>query len=85
LGSAGSQRPIFEPQAAYEPPGVYGNVVCAKFGNLKHLPLYVLLGVSAGAAHLLFDGEESLGASGAINGIIGAYTVLFYPNQNPSP
>jgi membrane associated rhomboid family serine protease/DNA-directed RNA polymerase subunit RPC12/RpoP len=60
---------------------VFGNAVCAKLGNLKHVPLYIMLGVSAGAAHLLFDGEEALGASGAINGIIGAYAVLFYQNE----
>jgi len=60
---------------------LFGNAICAKLGNLKHLPLYILMGLAAGAVHLLFDGEHALGASGAINGIIGMYAVLFYQNE----
>ncbi len=60
---------------------VFGNAICAKLGNLRHLPLYILLGVSAAVAHLLFSDGKALGASGAINGIIGAYAVLFYQNE----
>jgi len=60
---------------------LFGNAVCAKLGNLRHLPLYILLGLAAAAAHLLLDSEHALGASGAINGIIGMYAVLFYQNE----
>ena len=60
---------------------LFGNAVCAKLGNLKHLPLYILMGFSAAAFHLLLDGDPALGASGAINGIIGMYAVLFYQNE----
>lgn len=60
---------------------IFGNAVCAKVGNLRYLVLYVLLGVAAGVTHLLFDARPALGASGAINGVVGMYLVLFYENR----
>ncbi len=60
---------------------IFGNGLCAKLGNLKYLFLYVLCGVAAAAAHLLFDADPALGASGAINGVVGMYLVLFYENE----
>ena len=59
---------------------IFGNAVCAKVGNLRYLVLYVLLGVAAAVAHLLFDSRPVIGASGAINGVVGMYLVLFYEN-----
>ncbi len=60
---------------------IFGNAVCAKLGNLRYLGFYVLLGVVAGAAQLLYDSRPQLGASGAINGVVGMYLVLFYENE----
>ncbi len=60
---------------------IFGNAVCAKVGNLRYLVLYVLLGTTAGVTHLLFDSRPALGASGAINGVVGMYLVLFYENR----
>lgn len=60
---------------------LFGNAVCAKVGNLRYLVLYVLLGVSAGVTHLLFSSGSAVGASGAINGIVGMYLVLFFENN----
>lgn len=60
---------------------LFGNAVCAKVGNLRYLLLYILLGAMAGVAHLLFSGGDALGASGAINGVVGMYLVLFYENE----
>jgi len=60
---------------------LFGNAVCAKLGNLAYLPLYILVGIAGGIAHLLAGYGPGLGASGAINGIIGMYTVLFYQNE----
>ena len=40
---------------------IFGNAVCAKIGNRFYLPVYVGLGVIAGAAHLLFAGGSVLG------------------------
>ena len=59
---------------------VFGNAVCAKIGNLRYLLMYVLFGVSAGIVHLLWVGGPALGASGAINGVVGMYLVLFPEN-----
>jgi len=60
---------------------IFGNAVCAKIGNLKYLLWYILLGMAAGVAHLLAGYDVALGASGAINGIVGTYLVLFYENE----
>lgn len=60
---------------------IFGNAVCAKVGNLRYLLLYVLLGVVAGVTHLLFDSDPAIGSSGAINGVVGMYLVLFYENN----
>jgi membrane associated rhomboid family serine protease/DNA-directed RNA polymerase subunit RPC12/RpoP len=60
---------------------IFGNAVCARIGNLKYLLWYILLGMAAGVAHLLAGYNVALGASGAINGIVGTYLVLFYENE----
>jgi len=56
---------------------VFGNAVCAKVGNVLYLPVYIGTGLVAGFIHLIFDGRMSIGASGAIFGIIGIYFVLY--------
>src|ERR1044072_7029750 len=50
---------------------VFGNAVCAMVSNLVYPLLFVIFGVVAAAAHLAFDGSPAIGASGAINGIVG--------------
>ena len=60
---------------------VFGNAVCAKVGNLAYLPIYIGLGLTAAFGHLLFDGGPAVGASGAINGIVGMYLVWFPRND----
>ncbi len=60
---------------------VFGNAVCAKVGNLKYLPIYLGVGLMAAAAHLLFTGGKAVGASGAINGIVGMFLIFFWQNE----
>jgi membrane associated rhomboid family serine protease len=60
---------------------VFGNAVCAELGNWAYLPVYVALGVAAGGLHLLFSGAPVVGASGAINGIVGMFLVLYPINE----
>ncbi len=60
---------------------LFGNAVCSKIGNLYYLPVYVVLGLVAGITHLLFSDIPILGASGAINGIVGMYLVFFPENS----
>jgi len=60
---------------------IFGNAVCAKIGNFSYLPIYLGLGLIAGITHLIFVGGSALGASGAINGIVGMYLVFFPENE----
>jgi membrane associated rhomboid family serine protease len=61
----------------------FGNAVCAKVGNVAYPLVYVLLGAIAGYFHMVIDGRPAIGASGAINGIVGMYLV-FYPQNDVS-
>jgi membrane associated rhomboid family serine protease len=56
---------------------VFGNAVCSRVGNLRYPAVYVGVGVAAGLAHVLADGHPAIGASGAVNGIVGMFAVLF--------
>ncbi|MHC4158525.1 MAG: rhomboid family intramembrane serine protease, partial [Planctomycetota bacterium] len=60
---------------------LFGNAVCSKIGNIVYLPVYVLLGLVAAVSHLIFIGGPMIGASGAINGIVGMYLVFFPENS----
>lgn len=59
---------------------IFGDNVEDNMGHLKYLLFYLICGVAAGAAHILFNVSSrtpSLGASGAIAGVLAAYLVLF--------
>jgi membrane associated rhomboid family serine protease len=60
---------------------VFGNVVCGTVGNIAYPLLYLFLGLAASASHLAFDGHPALGASGAINGVVGMSLILFPVNR----
>ena len=60
---------------------LFGNAVCSKIGNVLYLPVYIGLGLIAGMSHLIFTGGAVIGASGAINGIVGMYLVFFPENS----
>lgn len=60
---------------------VFGNVVCGTVGNVAYPFLYLFLGLAASASHLAFDGHPALGASGAINGVVGMSLILFPVNR----
>lgn len=60
---------------------VFGNAVCEKVGNLVYVGMFLLCGVVAGAVHNLMAGGTAVGASGAINGVIGFYLVLHPINR----
>ena len=62
---------------------IFGDNVEAAMGHLKYLVFYLLAGVAASLAHIVMNLQSeipSLGASGAISGVLGAYIVLF-PRQ----
>jgi membrane associated rhomboid family serine protease len=60
---------------------IFGNAVCAKIGNFKYLPIYIGLGLISGFSQLFFGGQGGLGASGAINGIVGMFLIFFPINE----
>ncbi len=60
---------------------VFGNAVCEKIGNLAYAGTFLLAGVTAGGIHNVMDGRPAVGASGAINGIVGLYLVLHPINR----
>ena len=62
---------------------IFGDNVEDAMGRVRFLLFYLLCGVAAALAQVLVDPDStipSLGASGAISGVLGAYIVL-YPHQ----
>jgi rhomboid family protein len=63
---------------------VFGDNVEDRWGHLKFLFIYLICGIAASFAHIFFNLQStlpSLGASGAISGVLGAYIVLFPRNR----
>jgi membrane associated rhomboid family serine protease len=59
---------------------VFGSSVEDRLGHTVYLLFYVLCGIGAAIAHVLTNWGStvpSIGASGAISGVMGAYIVLF--------
>ncbi|MEP7274111.1 MAG: rhomboid family intramembrane serine protease, partial [Acidobacteriota bacterium] len=62
---------------------IFGDNVEDRMGHVKFVIFYLLCGLIASATHIFFGPDSripSLGASGAIAGVLGAYLVL-YPHQ----
>ena len=60
---------------------VFGNAICSNTNNWLYPLLYFSCGLAAGAVHLLVDGGPAIGASGAINGIVGLVLVIYPVNR----
>jgi membrane associated rhomboid family serine protease len=61
---------------------IFGNNVEDRLGPIKFIFFYLLCGVGASLAHVLFNLNSLtpvIGASGAVSGVMGAYLLLF-PN-----
>ena len=59
---------------------IFGDNVEDRLGKLRFLLFYLLCGLGAGLAHTLFNLNSTiptLGASGAVAGVLGAYFLLF--------
>ena len=59
---------------------IFGDNVEDRFGHIKFTVFYLLCGLAATGAQLVFSLDSSipnLGASGAIAGVLGAYLLLF--------
>ena len=63
---------------------IFGDNVEDNFGHVKFLVFYLLCGVAATLAQIMFSANSNvpnLGASGAIAGVLGAYIVMFPRGQ----
>jgi membrane associated rhomboid family serine protease len=63
---------------------IFGDNVEHRFGWRAFLVFYLMSGLAASTAQILLDPQSvipSLGASGAISGVLGAYMVLFPRNR----
>jgi membrane associated rhomboid family serine protease len=62
---------------------IFGDNVEDRLGHFRYLMFYLLCGLGSGVAHLvlnLHSNIPTIGASGAIAGVMGAYFIL-YPNS----
>ncbi len=63
---------------------IFADNIEATIGNVKFILFYLLGGLAASAAHIWSDTSSiipTIGASGAISAILGAYVVLFPKSQ----
>ncbi len=63
---------------------IFGDNVEHAFGSVRFLIFYLLCGLLASAAHIVSGPASvvpSLGASGAISGVLGAYLLMFPGNR----
>jgi membrane associated rhomboid family serine protease len=59
---------------------VFGNNIEDSMGHFRFLVFYLICGLAAAATHILMQPDSpvpTVGASGAISGILGAYLVLY--------
>lgn len=59
---------------------IFGNNIEEAMGHARYLAFYILCGILASAGHILTNADSvipSIGASGAIAGILGAYIMLY--------
>ena len=63
---------------------IFGDNLEKVMGHLRFLIFYLLCGVAAALAHIVFNARSNVptvGASGAISGILGGYLVMFPRNR----
>ena len=63
---------------------IFGDNIEKAYGHVKYVIFYLVCGIIAGLAHVLSQPDSiipSLGASGAISGVLAAYLVLFPTNR----
>jgi membrane associated rhomboid family serine protease len=63
---------------------IFGDNLEHRIGHLRFLLFYLVCGVAAGLAHIVFNSNSSIptvGASGAISGVLGGYLLMFPRNR----
>jgi len=60
---------------------VFGDNIENRIGHIRYLIFYLVCGIIASLSHVFVSGSDSLipslGASGAISGVLGGYLLLF--------
>src|ERR1700756_2249556 len=59
---------------------IFGDNIEDHLGHFRYLLFYLACGVAAAVTHIIFNlssNEPTVGASGAIAGVMGAYVILF--------
>jgi membrane associated rhomboid family serine protease len=63
---------------------IFGDNLEHAMGQVRFLIFYLVCGLAASAAHILFNLQSpvpAVGASGAISGVLGGYLLLFPKNR----
>ncbi len=60
---------------------VFGNAVCTNINNWVYLIAFLFCTVVSASVHVLMDGQPAIGASGAINGIVGMVFAMYPLNR----
>ncbi|KYC45918.1 MAG: intramembrane serine protease GlpG [Candidatus Methanofastidiosum methylothiophilum] len=63
---------------------IFGDNIEATIGKFKYLFFYLLCGMIAALSHMAFNLDSiipTVGASGAISGVLGAYIILYPKNK----
>lgn len=60
---------------------IFGNAICSRYGNYNYLILYVIVGIIGGVFHLAVSSNPVIGASGSVNGVLGAFLILYPKNK----
>ena len=63
---------------------IFGDNLEHRIGHLRFILFYLATGVAAGLAHIAFNSDSSVptvGASGAISGVLGGYLLMFPRNR----
>jgi membrane associated rhomboid family serine protease len=63
---------------------IFGDNIEHRIGHLRFLLFYLICGLAAGLAHIVFNSGSlvpTVGASGAISGVLGGYLLLFPRNR----
>ncbi len=63
---------------------IFGDNIEHRIGHIRFIVFYLACGLAAGIAHILFNSGSNIptvGASGAISGVMGGYLLLFPRNR----
>jgi membrane associated rhomboid family serine protease len=63
---------------------IFGDNIEHRIGHVRFVMFYLLCGVAASIAHILFNSGSAIpavGASGAISGVLGGYLLMFPRNR----